>query len=90
MGAHTIMQDKYVAISACRKSIREACSNFKRVNIDLIVHFVHPESLCIEHDAEEKFRIFYDFKNFIYSDTFEFWKDCSRMNERYGSMIFLP
>ena len=61
MGANSIVQEKYVTISVCKKNIEEARSYFARVGSDLIGHFSRLGSKCAELDAEEKLRIIHDF-----------------------------
>ena len=60
-GANSIVQDKYVTVSVCKKNIEEARNYFARVGADLIAHFSRLGSKCTELDAEEKLRIFHDF-----------------------------
>ena len=60
-GANSIVQDKYVTISVCKKNIEEARSYFSRVGSDLIGHFSRLGSKCAELDAEEKLRVIHDF-----------------------------
>lgn len=110
-GSFGMVQERYVTLSVCRRSIEEARSYFARVGADLIRHFNRLGSKCVELDAEEKLRLFHDFyrpgeeglffdlaetrkkghsfKDFLCPDTFEFRKDCFRMGETYGRVIFL-
>ena len=60
-GANSIVQDKYVTVSVCKKNIEEARNYFARVGTDLIAHFSRIGSKCTELEAEEKLRIFHDF-----------------------------
>ena len=60
-GANSIVQDKYVTISVCKKNIEEARNYFARVVADLIGHFNRLGSRCTELDASDKLRIFHDF-----------------------------
>lgn len=60
-GANSIVQDKYVTISVCKKNIEEARNYFARVGADLIGHFNRLGSRCTELDASDKLRIFHDF-----------------------------
>ena len=60
-GANSIVQDKYVTISVCKKNIEEARNYFARVGADLIGHFNRLGSKCTELDATDKLRIFHDF-----------------------------
>ena len=60
-GANSIVQDKYVTVSVCKKNIEEARNYFARVGADLISHFARLGSRCVELEAEEKLRIFHDF-----------------------------
>lgn len=57
-GANSIVQDKYVTVSVCKKNIEEARNYFARVGTDLIAHFSRLGSKCTELEAEEKLRIF--------------------------------
>ena len=60
-GANSIVQDKYVTVSVCKKNIEEARNYVARVGADLIAHFSRLGSHCVELEAEEKLRIFHDF-----------------------------
>ena len=60
-GANSIVQDKYVTVSVCKKNIEEARNYFARVGADLISHFARLGSRCVELEAEEKLCIFHDF-----------------------------
>ena len=60
-GANSIVQDKYVTVSVCKKNIEEARNYFARVGADLITHFNRLGSKCVELDAGDKLRIFHDF-----------------------------
>ena len=60
-GANSIVQEKYVTISVCKKNIEEARNYFARVGADLIAHFMRLGSRCTEMDATEKLRALHDF-----------------------------
>ncbi len=60
-GANSIVQDKYMTVSVCKKNIEEARNYFARVGADLIGHFNRLGSKCTELDAAEKLRIIHDF-----------------------------
>ena len=60
-GANSIVQDKYVTVSVCKKNIEEARNYFARVGADLIAHFNRLGSKCVELDAGDKLRVFHDF-----------------------------
>ena len=45
-GANSIVQDKYVTVSVCKKNIEEARNYFARVGADLIAHFNRLGSKC--------------------------------------------
>ena len=60
-GANSMMQEKYVTISVCKKNIEEARNYFARVGADLIAHFMRLGSRCTEMDATEKLRALHDF-----------------------------
>ena len=71
-GANSIVQDKYVTISVCKKNIEEARNYFARVGSDLIAHFNRLGSKCSELDAADKLRIFHDFYRTGEETTFAF------------------
>lgn len=60
-GANSIVQDKYITVSVCKKNIEEARTYFNRVGNDMITHLSKLGSKCIELEAEERLRIFHDF-----------------------------
>lgn len=60
-GANSIVQDKYVTVSVVKKNIEEACNYFSRIGADLITHFGHLGSKCVELDAADRLRILHDF-----------------------------
>lgn len=60
-GANSIVQDKYVTVSVMKKNIEEARNYFSRIGTDLITHFSHLGSKCVELDAIDRLRIFHDF-----------------------------
>lgn len=47
------------------------------------------EEMAFRFDISQTMRKGHDFKDFICPDTFEFEKDCFRMGDRYGRVIFL-
>ena len=51
-GANSIVQDKYVTVSVCKKNIEEARNYFARVGADLIAHFSRLGSKCTELDNQ--------------------------------------
>lgn len=59
-GANSIVQDKYVTVSVCKKNIEEARNYFARVGADLAGHFSRLGSKCVELDATERLRILHD------------------------------
>ena len=71
-GANSIVQDKYVTISVCKKNIEEARNYFARVGADLIGHFNRLGSKCTELDANDKLRIFHDFYRMGEETAFSF------------------
>jgi hypothetical protein len=60
-GANSIVQDKYITISICKRNIEEARNYFARVGADLIAHFNRLGSKCSEMETDERLRIFHDF-----------------------------
>ena len=59
--ANSVVQEKYVTISVNRKNIEDARTYFARVGADLIAHFSHLGSKCVEMTTEERLRICHDF-----------------------------
>ena len=111
-GADSVVQEKYVTVSAYKKTIEEARTYFARVGSELASHFARLGSKCAELDLTDKLRALHDFyrageetnfhfdlsetmkkghsfKDFICPDSFEFEKDCFRMGDRYGRVLFL-
>lgn len=60
-GANSIVQDKYITVSVVKKNIEEARNYFSRIGTDLITHFSHLGSKCVELDASDRLRILHDF-----------------------------
>ncbi len=60
-GANSIVQDKYVTVSVVKKTIEEARNYFSRIGTDLITHFSHLGSKCVELDTTDRLRILHDF-----------------------------
>ena len=60
-GANSIIQEKYITVSVCKKDIEEARTYFARIGADLIAHFAALGSKCTELDAAEKLRVLHDF-----------------------------
>lgn len=60
-GANSIIQEKYVTVSVFKKNIEEARNYFTRVGTELISHFAHLGSKCVEMNAEDKLRALHDF-----------------------------
>jgi len=60
-GANSIVQDKYVTVSVMKKNIEEARNYLSRIGTDLITHFSHLGSKCVELDATDRLRILHDF-----------------------------
>ncbi|MFZ5944026.1 MAG: VirB4-like conjugal transfer ATPase, CD1110 family [Bacillota bacterium] len=61
IGANSIVQDKYVTVSVAKKGIEEARNYFSRIGTDLITHFSHLGSKCVELDATDRLRILHGF-----------------------------
>ncbi|MCI9068256.1 MAG: DUF87 domain-containing protein [Lachnospiraceae bacterium] len=60
-GANSMVQERYVTVSAHKQSVEEARNYFARVGTGLTGHFSRLGSKCVELDAEERLRIFHDF-----------------------------
>ena len=56
-----IVQDKYVTITVEKDNIADARTYFARVGSDLISHFAHLGSKCVELEGADRLRIFHDF-----------------------------
>ncbi len=50
-GANSITQDKYVTVLVVKKNIEEVRNYFSRIGTDLITHFSHLGSKCMELDT---------------------------------------
>lgn len=60
-GANSMVQEKYVTVSAYKKNIEEARTYFARIGAELTGHFARLGSKCTEMDATDKLRALYDF-----------------------------
>lgn len=60
-GAESMIQEKYVTVSAYRKTIEEAKTYFSRIGTDLTGHFARLGSKCVEMDATDRLRTLHDF-----------------------------
>lgn len=60
-GANSVVQDRYVTVSVMKQSIDEARNYFARTGTNLMTHFAHLSSRCVELDAAERLRILHDF-----------------------------
>ncbi|MHB1314602.1 MAG: VirB4-like conjugal transfer ATPase, CD1110 family [Christensenellales bacterium] len=60
-GANSIVQDKYITVSVYKQNIDEARNYFNRIGTDLVTHFSHLGSRCVELDATDRLRILHDF-----------------------------
>ena len=60
-GANSMVQEKYVTVSAYKKNIEEARTYFSRIGVELTGHFARLGSKCTEMDATDKLRALHDF-----------------------------
>lgn len=60
-GAESVIQEKYVTVSAYKKTIEEAKTYFSRIGTELTGHFARLGSKCVEMDATDRLRAFHDF-----------------------------
>ena len=60
-GANSMVQEKYVTVSAYKKNIEEARTYFARIGAELTGHFARLGSKCAEMDATDKLRALHDF-----------------------------
>ena len=60
-GANSMVQDKYITVSVCKKNIEDARTYFNRVGNDMIAHLSKLGSQCVELEVDERLRIFHDF-----------------------------
>lgn len=60
-GANSMVQEKYVTVSAYRKTIEEARTYFSRTGTELTGHFARLGSKCVEMDATDRLRALHDF-----------------------------
>ena len=57
-GSNSIMQEKYVTVSVCKRSIEEARAYFARVFASLFTQFNQIGSHCDELNAEQRLHLF--------------------------------
>ena len=60
-GAKGIVQEKFLTVSICKKTVEDARSYFARVEADLTAHFSALGSRCAPLSAEERLRLLHDF-----------------------------
>ena len=60
-GVNSMVQEKYVTVSAYKKTIEEARTYFTRVGTELSSHFARLGSRCTEMDAVDKLHVLHDF-----------------------------
>lgn len=60
-GGNGIIQEKYVTVSVCKKSIEDARAYFARVGAELTARFAALGAKAMELDATEKLRVLHDF-----------------------------
>lgn len=61
VNADGIMQEKFITISVCKKTVEEARNYFARIGADLQSHFAALGSKCTEMTAPERLRVLHDF-----------------------------
>ena len=71
-GANSMVQDKYITVSVCKKNIEEARNYFNRVGNDMITHLNKLGSKCVELETDERLRIFHDFYRVGEESSFHF------------------
>ena len=71
-GANSMVQDKYITVSVCKKNIEEARNYFNRVGNDMITHLNKLGSKCVELETDDRLRIFYDFYRVGEESSFHF------------------
>lgn len=59
--SNSVVQERYITLSAHRKSVDEARAFFDRVTADVISRLNHLDSHCEELDAVERLRVLHDF-----------------------------
>ncbi len=60
-GANSIVQDKYITISICKKNVEEARNLFCPCRCRLDCPLGRLGSKCVELETDERLRIFHDF-----------------------------
>ena len=58
---NSVVQERYITLSAHRKSVEEARTFFDRAVHDVSAHLHHLDSRCEELDAVERLRVLHDF-----------------------------
>ena len=72
---NAMIQEKYITITANKKTYADAKAYFARIGADLVAHFAKLGSRCHEVSVDERLRIFHDFyrsgeETLYYSDFF--------------------
>lgn len=87
-GIDGIIQEKYITITAFKKTIEDARSFFARATLELSSHFAKLGSACEELNAIERLRILHDFYRNGEEELFEFdLSDFSRKGHDFKDAI---
>lgn len=87
-GIDGIIQEKYITITAFKKTIEDARSFFARATLELSSHFAKLGSACKELNAIERLRILHDFYRNGEEELFEFdLSDFSRKGHDFKDAI---
>ncbi len=87
-GSNSIMQEKYVTVSVCKRSIEEARAYFARVFASLFTQFNQIGSHCDELNAEQRLHLFHDFFYPAEEGNFQFnLRDYMRLGHDFKDVI---
>lgn len=88
-GGSGIVQEKYVTVSVCKKSIEDARAYFTRTGAELTARFAALGARLTEMDATEKLRLLHDFRDYICPDSIEKHSDYLMLGGKYARVIYL-
>ncbi len=111
-GQGGIVQERYITISAYKRTVEDARTYFARMETELAVHFgrlssrLEAQNLEIRLETLRDFfhagepaslpfslkghmRLGHDFRDWFCPDSMEFQRDCFRMDNRWGRVLYL-
>ena len=86
--SNRMIQERYITVSVCKKSIEEARAYFNRISVDLTARFAALGSRCGHMDMDERLRVFHDFYRAGHEIDYRFeYKEALRRGHHFADAI---